>query len=200
MVLATVKIDPWRIGPKLEKNKITLARMEPKYIYISHQKIAFRSKALVMSHPYISYVNILLLLLMLMMIMLMMLSLSLIITIISLWVIRVVYRPDDVIHKCVRKIIARPFLNAQWMFVRIISLVPPNGEMYELINYDCNHGLNIVFGHHCWTVNKIAIRFSRNIWGPFWQSSVFATTHSLIRCILWVFCNEMSRKTYFKTA
>ena len=51
---------------------------------------------------------------------------------------RVVYRQDDIIHKFVRKIMTLPFLPAQHiqsMFVRIESLVPPNGEMCELINY-----------------------------------------------------------------
>ena len=91
--------------------------------------------------------------------------------IISQSVIRVVYRQDDVIHKFVWKIMAFPFLHAQHIqstFVRIESLVQPNGEMCELINYVCQPCIeHPVFVTHCWTVYNITVRFSHNRSGPF---------------------------------
>ena len=44
--------------------------------------------------------------------------------------------PQKHVHKFVRKVIALPFIPAQQsMFFRIESLVPPNGEMYQMVNH-----------------------------------------------------------------
>ena len=58
--------------------------------------------------------------------------------------IRIVYRQDYVIHIFVTNIMTLLFLPAQHiqsMFVRIESLVPPNGKLCELINYVCQSNI-----------------------------------------------------------
>ena len=58
---------------------------------------------------------------------------------------------------------ALPFLPAQHIqstFVRIESLVPPNGKMLKLINYVCQPWIELpVFVLHCWTVYHITLPF-----------------------------------------
>ena len=61
-------------------------------------------------------------------------------------VVQVVYQQDNIIHKFVRKIMVLLFLPAQiilLMFVRIESLVLPNGIMCKLINYVFQPRINI---------------------------------------------------------
>ena len=86
---------------------------------------------------------------------------------------------DDLIHKFVREIIMMtlPLLPAQHiqsMYVRTESLVLPNGNLCELINYVCQLWIeHPVFVPHCWTVYNITVRLSHNDSKPFWHGSVY---------------------------
>ena len=96
--------------------------------------------------------------------------------------IQIVYRQDKVIHKFIRRFTILPFLSAkllQSMFVRIESLVPPNGKMCDLINYVCQPWIeHPVFDARCWTVYHITVPVSHNRSGSFWLGFVFFATSS----------------------
>ena len=119
------------------------------------RSISFKTVGHVASVHFVRKYLLLLLLLLLLQLLLF------IIIIIFKFVIRVVYRQEDVVHK---DIITLPFLSAnhiQSMFARIKSLVSSNGKMCKLINYVCQLWMEYpMFVPHLWTVYNITVCFS----------------------------------------
>ena len=115
----------------------------------NHQNIAFLSKSLDMSRPFIIIIIVV------------------VVVVVVVIVNFLIGYPGCILTRRRRSQIGKEsyipsiFIRQESMFVRIESIVPPNGKMCEMIDYVCQPWIeHPAFVPHGWTVYNITVHFS----------------------------------------